>query len=150
MEIKAMRFLVMTKATKESEAGAVPDLEIMKAMTAFNEELGKAGVLLAAEGLHPSSKGMRVAFSNGTKTVTDGPFAETKELVGGYWIWQVNSREEALEWAKKCPAPGLGESQIELRQIIEMEDFWESIQKNMTPEMKEYFDHLAALHAPEE
>lgn len=118
-----MKFMVIVKATKESEAGAPPDPEIMEAMGKFNEELVKAGVLLAAEGLQPSSKGARVRISGEKRTVVDGPFAETKELVAGFWLWQVSSREEALEWAKRCPAPFEGESEIEIRQVYEMSDF---------------------------
>ena len=118
-----MKFMVIVKATKESEAGAPPDPEIMEAMGKFNEELVKAGVLLAAEGLQPSSKGARVRISGEKRTVVDGPFAETKELVAGFWLWQVSSREEALEWAKRCPAPFESESEIEIRQVYEMSDF---------------------------
>ncbi len=118
-----MRFMVIVKATKESEAGAPPDPEIMEAMGKFNEELIKAGVLLAAEGLQPSSKGVRVRISGERRTVIDGPFSETKELIGGFWLWQVSSKEEALEWAKRCPAPFKGESEIEIRQVYEMSDF---------------------------
>ena len=120
---KLMKFMVIVKATKESEAGAPPNPEIMEAMGKFNEELVKAGVLLAAEGLQPSSKGARVRISGEKRTVVDGPFAETKELVAGFWLWQVSSREEALEWAKRCPAPFEGESEIEIRQVYEMSDF---------------------------
>ncbi len=118
-----MRFMVIVKATKESEAGAPPDPEIMEAMGKFNEELIKAGVLLVAEGLQPSSKGVRVRISGERRTVIDGPFSETKELIGGFWLWQVSSKEEALEWAKRCPAPFKGESEIEIRQVYEMSDF---------------------------
>ena len=120
-----MRFLVMVKATKESEAGAKPDAKLLADMGKFNEELIKAGVMLAGEGLHPSSKGVRVRVNDGDKrTVIDGPFAETKELVAGFWIWQVKSREEAIEWVKRCPNPHPGgESEIEIRQLFEMSDF---------------------------
>jgi hypothetical protein len=118
-----MRFMVIVKATKESEAGGPPKPEIMEAMGKFNEELMKAGVLLAAEGLQSSSKGARVRFSGDKRTVVDGPFAETKELVAGFWLWQVSSKEEAIEWVKRCPAPHEGECEIEIRQVYEMEDF---------------------------
>jgi hypothetical protein len=121
--LPAMRFMVIVKATKESEAGVPPDPEIMEAMGKFNEELVKAGVMLAGEGLHPSSKGARVRFFGDKRTVTDGPFAETKELIAGFWLWQVRSKEEAIEWVKRCPAPFHGESKIEIRQVYELEDF---------------------------
>jgi hypothetical protein len=127
----AMRFLVMVKATKESEAGALPDEKILREMGKFNEELVKAGVMLAAEGLHASSKGARVRFSGTERTVIDGPFTETKELVAGFWIWQVKSKEEAIEWVKRCPNPFNRESEIELRQIHEFEDFAKDL---LTPE----------------
>jgi hypothetical protein len=117
-----MRFMVIVKATKESEAGGPPDPQIMEAMGKFNEELVKAGVMLAGEGLRASSKGARVRFSGNTRTVIDGPFAETKELIAGFWLWQVRSKEEAIEWVKRCPAPFNGESEIEIRQVYEMED----------------------------
>ncbi|HEY2470220.1 MAG TPA: YciI family protein [Terracidiphilus sp.] len=117
-----MRFMVIVKATKESEAGGSPDPEIMEAMGKFNEELMKAGVMLAAEGLQSSSKGARVRFSGDKRTVIDGPFAETKELVAGFWLWQVSSLAEAIEWMKRCPAPFKGETEIEIRQVWEMED----------------------------
>jgi hypothetical protein len=117
-----MRFMVIVKATKESEAGVLPSKELMEAMGKFNEELIKAGVLLAAEGLQSSSKGARVKISGNSRTVVDGPFAETKELVAGFWLWQVSSKEEAIEWAKRCPPPHEGECEIEIRQVFEMED----------------------------
>jgi hypothetical protein len=117
-----MRFMVIVKATKESEAGVLPSKELMEAMGKFNEELIKAGVLLAAEGLQSSSKGARVKISGNSRTVVDGPFAETKELVAGSWLWQVSSKEEAIEWAKRCPPPHEGECEIEIRQVFEMED----------------------------
>ena len=117
-----MRFMVIVKATKESEAGGPPDPQIMEAMGKFNEELVKAGVMLAGEGLQASSKGARVRFSDNTRTVIDGPFAESKELIAGFWLWQVRSKEEAIEWVKRCPAPFNGESEIEIRQVYEMED----------------------------
>ena len=119
-----MRFMVIVKATKESEQeGALPDPQLLAEMGKYNEELGKAGILLAAEGLHPSSKGARVKVSGKSRTVTDGPFAETKELVAGFWLWQVKSLEEAIEWVKRCPNPHNVDSEIEIRQVFEMEDF---------------------------
>jgi hypothetical protein len=117
-----MKFMVIVKATKESEAGVLPSSELMEAMGKFNEELVKAGVLLAAEGLQSSSKGARVKFAGNKRTVVDGPFAETKELVAGFWLWQVSSKEEAIEWVKRCPSPHEGECEIEIRQVFEMED----------------------------
>ncbi len=119
-----MRFMVMIKASKDSEAGALPTAELLTEMGAYNEQLIKAGVMLAGEGLQPSSKGARVRFSGTKRTVIDGPFAETKELVAGYWIFQVKSKEEAIEWVKRAPNPMPGtESEIEIRQIFEIEDF---------------------------
>ena len=114
-----MRFMVIVKATKESEAGLPPDERLLKDMMAFNEELVKAGVMLAGEGLQPSSKGARVKFSGKSRTVVDGPFAETKELIAGYWLWQVKSKEEAVAWVKRCPNPFEGDSEIEIRQVFE-------------------------------
>jgi hypothetical protein len=118
-----MRFMVIVKATKESEAGVMPSEELLGAMAKFNEEMVKAGVMLDGAGLQPSSKGARVRFSGNKRTVIDGPFAETKELVAGYWIIQVKSKQEAIEWIKRCPNPHDGESEIEIRQLFEMEDF---------------------------
>src|SRR5579863_6264165 len=119
-----MRFMVIVKATAESEKeGALPDPQLLAEMGKFNEELIKAGIVLAGEGLHPSSKGARVKFSGKSRTVTDGPFAETKELIAGFWLWQVKSLEEAIEWVKRCPNPHAGESEIEIRQVFEMEEF---------------------------
>ena len=119
-----MRFMVIVKATPESEKeGALPDPQLLLEMGKYNEELSKAGVLLALDGLHPSSKGARVKFSGKSRTVTDGPFSETKELVAGFWLWQVKSLEEAIEWVKRCPNPHAGDSEIEIRQVFEMEDF---------------------------
>jgi hypothetical protein len=119
-----MRFMVMVKANKMSESDALPDEKLVAEMGKFNEELVKAGVLLAAEGLKPSSKGARVRFSGGKRTVIDGPFAETKELIAGFWILQLKSKEEAIEWVKRCPHPfGSGEAEIEIRQVFEAEDF---------------------------
>jgi hypothetical protein len=128
-----MRFMVMVKATEESEAGKLPSTELLAAMGKFNEELVKAGIMLAGDGLHPSSKGARVVFSGNKRTVIDGPFAETKELIGGFWMWQVRSLDEAIEWVKRCPNPMEGESVIEIRQVFEAEDFGEAF----TPELRE-------------
>ncbi len=114
-----MRFMIIVKATKDSEAGVLPDEKLLKDMMKFNEELIKAGVMLAGEGLHPSSKGARVCFSGKNRTVVDGPFAETKELIAGFWMWNVKSREEAIEWVKRCPNPMSGDSEIEIRQVFE-------------------------------
>jgi hypothetical protein len=133
-----MRFMAMVKATPESEAGAMPSTELLEAMNAYNEELVKAGVMLAGEGLHPSSKGARVRFDGSERTVIDGPFTETKELVAGFWILECKSREEALEWVKRCPNPMEGPSEIELRQIFEAEDFGDAL----TPEMREAEERL--------
>ena len=118
-----MRFMVIVKATAESENGALPDPQLLLDMGKYNEELMKAGILLAADGLHPSSKGARVKFSGKSRTVVDGPFSETKELIAGFWLWQVKSLEEAIEWVKRCPNPHDGDSEIEIRQVFEMEDF---------------------------
>ena len=125
--------MVMVKATRDSEAGVLPDEKLLTAMGKFNDDLVKAGIMLAGEGLHPSSKGARVRFSGSKRTVTDGPFAETKELVAGFWVWQVKSKEEAIEWVKRCPNPMPGESEIEIRQIFEAEDFG----AEFTPELRE-------------
>ena len=127
-----MRFMVMVKATRDSEAGVMPSEKLLAEMGKYNEELVKAGVMLAGEGLHPSSKGARVKFSGDKRTVSDGPFTETKELVAGFWLWDVKSKEEAIEWVKRCPNPMDEESEIEIRQVFEIEDFGE-----MTPEMRE-------------
>lgn len=128
-----MRFMVIVKATQDSEAGVLPSEALLNAMGRYNEELAKAGILLAGEGLRPSSKGARVRFSGPSRTVVDGPFAETKELVAGYWLWKVKSKEEAIEWVKRCPNPMPGDSEIEIRQVFEAEDFGEQF----TPELKE-------------
>jgi hypothetical protein len=136
-----MRVMVMVKATKKSEAGVMPNEKLLTDMGAYNEALVKAGVLLAGEGLHPSSKGKRVAFTKGKKTVLDGPFAETKELVAGYWLWQVKNMDEALEWARRCPDPMPGEeSVLELRPVFEAEDFGQEF----TPELRAREDELRA------
>lgn len=118
-----MRVMVLVKATKESEAGEMPSTELLTEMGAYNEELVKAGIMLAGEGLHPSTKSARVTFSGDKRSVIDGPFSETKELVAGFWLWQVKSMDEALEWVKRCPNPMEGESEIEIRQVFEAEDF---------------------------
>jgi len=118
-----MRFVILIKATPESEAGAMPDEKLLTEMGKFNEELVAAGIMLAGEGLHASSKGARVHFSGNKRTVIDGPFSETKELIAGFWIWQCKSKEEAIEWVKRCPNPFNEESEIEIRQIFELEDF---------------------------
>jgi len=131
-----MRFLVLVKANAESEAGVLPDEKMLTEMGKFNEELVKAGVMLAGEGLHPSSKGVRVKFDGKKRTVIDGPFAETKELVAGFWMWQVKSKEEAIEWLKRAPFDG-GE-EVEIRQIFEAEDFGEAF----TPELREQEERL--------
>ncbi|HZX89025.1 MAG TPA: YciI family protein [Rudaea sp.] len=129
-----MRFIVMVKATKESESGVMPSERLLADMGKFNEELVKAGIMLAGEGLHPSSKGARVRFNGSKRTVVDGPFAETKELVAGFWLWQCKSMEEAIEWVKRCPNPfETGESEIEIRRVFEAEDFG----VEFTPELGE-------------
>src|SRR4051812_34031556 len=129
-----MRFMIIIKADKSSEAGQLPDERLLNEMGKFNEELVKAGIMLAGEGLQPSSKGARVRFSGAKRTVIDGPFAETKELVAGFWIWQVKSKEEAIEWVKRIPNPMPGtETEVEIRQVFEVEDFG----ANATPEIRE-------------
>lgn len=134
-----MRFMVIIKATKTSEAGAMPGEETLAAMGAFNEKLASAGVLMAGEGLHPSSNGARVRFANGETTVSRGPFSDTQSLVAGFWIWKVNSLDEAIEWVKQCPDPMPGEdSEIEIRQVFDMEDFGDA----MTPELREQEESL--------
>ena len=127
-----MRFMVMVKATKDSEAGVMPSEQLLREMGEYNEQLAKAGVILAGEGLHPSSKGVRVRFSGKNRTVIDGPFTETKELVAGFWLMQVRSKEEVIEWVRRCPNPHAGESEIEIRQVFEAEDFGEAL----TPELR--------------
>src|SRR6202171_1658734 len=129
-----MRFMILIKASKESEAGVLPNQQLLTEMGQFNEELVKAGVMLAGEGLQPSSKGARVKFGGSKRTVVDGPFAETKELIAGFWLWQVKSKEEAVEWGKRCPNPMPGtESEIEIRQVFEAADFGPAL----TPELQE-------------
>ena len=122
-----MRFMLLVRSTEESEAGVVPDKELFAAMAKYNDDLAKAGVLLALEGLHPSSKGARVKFSGSKQTVVDGPFTETKELIAGFWLIEVKSREEAIEWVKRCPAPFKGEAEIEVRQVFGPDDYAELI-----------------------
>jgi hypothetical protein len=138
-----MRFMVMVKANADSEAGVMPSEELLTAMGKYNEELVNAGVMLAGEGLHPSSKGARVHFSGDKRTVTDGPFAESKELIAGFWIWQVGSLEEAIEWAKRCPNPMNEGGELEIRQIFEADDFGEAF----TPELREQEERLRAQAA---
>lgn len=133
-----MRFMIIVKASKDSEAGVLPSEELLTAMGKYNEELAKAGILLAGEGLQPSSKGARVRFSGAKRTVIDGPFAETKELIAGFWLWKVKSKEEAIEWVKRCPNPMPGDSEIEIRQVFEAEDFGEQF----TPELKEQAERV--------
>lgn len=134
-----MRFIVMVKATKDSESGILPDKKLLEDMGKFNEELVKAGVMLAGEGLHPSSKGARMKFSGPIRTVVDGPFAETKELIAGFWIWQVKSRDEAIQWLKRCPHPFPGQdAEIEIRQVYEAEDFG----AELAPELRQQEENL--------
>jgi hypothetical protein len=134
----SMKFMILVKATKDSEAGVMPSEQLLAEMGRFNEELVKAGVMLAGEGLHPSSKGARVRFSGKDRRVIDGPFAETRELVAGFWIWQCASLQEAIEWVKRCPNPMPGESEIEIRQVFGAEDFGEAL----TPELREQEERL--------
>jgi hypothetical protein len=135
-----MRFMVIVKASKDSEAGVLPSEQLLTEMGKYNEELVKAGVMLAGEGLQPSSKGARVRFSGDKRTVIDGPFAETKELIAGFWLWQVQSLEEAIEWAKRCPNPMGVESELEIRQVFEADDFG----AEFTPELREQEERLRA------
>jgi len=135
-----MRFMVIVKATPESEAGQLPSTELLEAMSKYNEELAKAGIMLAGEGLQPSSKGARVRFKGSERSVVDGPFTETKELIAGFWLWEVSSLEEAVEWVKRCPNPMEGESVIEIRQVFENEDFGEIL----TPEVREREERIRA------
>jgi hypothetical protein len=132
--------MVIVKASKDSEAGALPKQQLLAEMGKFNEELVKAGIMLAGEGLQASSKGKRVRFSGKSRTVTDGPFTETKELIAGFWLWQVRSMEEAVEWVKRCPNPMEGESEIEIRRVFEVEDFG----AELTPELRENERRLRA------
>jgi hypothetical protein len=141
-----MRVMVIVKADSDSEAGILPDEELMSAMGSFNEELVEAGIMLAGDGLHPSSRGVRVRFSGEQRTVIDGPFAETKELIAGFWIWNVASMEEAIDWVKRCPSPMRGESEIEIRPLLEADDFG----AEFTPELREQEESLRARIAPQQ
>src|SRR6266498_1430457 len=136
----------LIKASKESEAGVLPSEQLLTEMGKFNEELVKAGVMLAGEGLHPSSKGARVRFSGGKRTVIDGPFVETKELLAGFWLWQVKSKEEAIEWVKRCPNPHNEDCEVEIRQLFEVEDFG----AELTPDLREQEERLRAQIAPKQ
>lgn len=138
-----MRVMVIVKASPESEAGVMPDTALLEAMGRFNEELAKAGVLLAGEGLHPSSRGVRVRYEGARRTVIDGPFAETKELVCGFWLWQVRSMDEAIEWARRCPNPHAEPCEVEIRPVLEMDDFGEAL----TPELRAQEERLRAQTA---
>jgi hypothetical protein len=133
-----VRFMILVKANKDSEAGVMPSQQLLTDMGKFNEELVKAGIMLAGEGLHPSRKGARVRFSGSKRTVIDGPFTESKELIAGYWLWQVRSLDEAIEWVKRCPNPMDGESEIEIRQVFEADDFGEAF----TPELRQQEERL--------
>lgn len=133
-----MRVMVLIKANKDSEAGVLPDEKLLAEMGAYNEELVKAGIMLAGEGLRPSSKGARVTFSGSKRTVTDGPFRETRELIAGFWLWQVKSMEEAIDWVKRCPNPTGDEAEIEIRQVFEASDFG----SEFTPELREREERL--------
>lgn len=135
-----MRFMILVKATKDSEAGVMPSKEQFAEMGRYNEALAKAGILLAADGLHPSSDGVRVRFSGKERTVTEGPFGNPNELVAGFWLWQVNSREEAIEWVKRCPNPMPGDSEIEIRQVYEADE----LGAEFTPELREQAERLRA------
>ena len=138
-----MRVMVMVKATQDSEAGVMPSEKLLADMGNFNEELVKAGVMLAGEGLHPTSRGARIRFSGPSRTVIDGPFAETKELVAGFWLWQVRSMDEAIEWVRRCPNPHAEDCEIEIRPVFEADDFGEAF----TPELREQEDRLRARAA---
>jgi hypothetical protein len=133
-----MRVMVMVKGNDETEAGTPPDTEMLEAMGRYNEELVKAGIMLDGEGLHPSSAGARIRFSGDQRTVVDGPFAESKELIAGYWVWQVRDMDEAIEWAKRCPNPTGAESVLEIRPVFELDDFGDSV----TPEVRERDERL--------
>ncbi|MPZ55100.1 MAG: YciI family protein [Rhizobiales bacterium] len=135
-----MRFMILVKANKDTEAGVMPSEQLLTDMGKFNEELVKAGVMLAGEGLHPTSKGARIRFSGEKRTVIDGPFADSKDLIAGFWLWQVKSKEEAIEWVKRCPNPTGAESEIEIRQVFEASDFG----AEFTPELREQEEQLRA------
>ena len=139
-----MRFMVIVKATKDSEAGSLPTEKLLTDMGKYNEELAKAGIMLAGDGLQPSSKGARVRFSGSKRTVVDGPFAETKELVAGFWIWKVKSKEEAIEWVKRCPNPMPGDSEIEIRQLFEAEDFGEQFTPELQAQAERTYSQVSA------
>ena len=139
-----MRFMVIVKATQESEAGVMPTRKLLEDMGKYNDELVKAGIMLAGEGLQPSSKGKRVRFSGKERTVIDGPFAETKELIAGFWLWQTKSLEEAVEWVKRCPNPHEGESEIEIRQVFEADDFGAEFTPELRKQEEELRQQLAA------
>ena len=141
-----MRCMILIKANKDTEAGVLPDEKLLTEMGEYNEELVKAGIMLAGEGLHPTSKGARVKFSGGKRTVIDGPFTETKELIAGFWLWQVRSLEEAIEWVKRCPNPTGVEAEIEIRQVFEAEDFGAAL----TPELREAEERLRIQSAAKE
>lgn len=141
-----MRFMVIVKATADSEAGKMPTEKLLAEMGKYNEELVKAGIMLAGEGLHPSSKGARIKFSGPNRTVVDGPFAETKELVAGFWLWEVKSREEAIEWVKRCPNPMEGDSEIEIRQVFEASDFGDEFTPELRAQEDALREQIAAKH----
>lgn len=141
-----MRVMVIVKASKGSEAGEMPSEQLLTEMGSYNEELVKAGIMLAGDGLHPSSKGARVRFSGKDRSVVDGPFAETKELIAGYWMWKVNSMQEAIDWVKRCPNPMMEDSEIEIRPVFELEDFGEEF----TPELRAQEDRLREQIARQE
>jgi hypothetical protein len=145
-----MRFMVIVKANKDTEAGVLPTQELLTAMGKYNEELMKAGVLLAAEGLQASSKGARIRFSGSKRTVIDGPFSESKELIAGFWLWQCRSREEAIEWAKRCPNPTGDEAEIEIRQVFEADDFGPALTPELREQERRIGERMAenAQHAP--
>ena len=143
-----MRFMILIRATADSEAGLMPEPEMFEAMSRFNEELVQAGVMLGGEGLHPSSRGARVRFSGRSRAVIDGPFAETKELVAGFWIWQLDSLEDAIAWVKRCPNPMPGDSEIEIRQIYDLEDFGDSLPPEVRASEERMRDAMA-VRAPQ-
>ena len=141
-----MRVMILLKANEDTEAGVMPSEQLLTEMGAYNEELVKAGVMLAGEGLHPSSKGARVRFSGSERSVTDGPFTEAKELIAGFWLWQVKSMDEAIEWVKRCPSPHEGDAEIEIRRVFEAEDFGDAL----TPELREQEERLRAQSAAQQ
>jgi len=138
--------MILLKANEDTEAGVMPSEQLLTEMGAYNEELVKAGVMLAGEGLHPSSKGARVRFSGSERSVTDGPFTEAKELIAGFWLWQVKSMDEAIEWVKRCPSPHEGDAEIEIRRVFEAEDFGDAL----TPELREQEERLRAQSAAQQ